>query len=498
MKKIIYILLLTCMGFWACEDDLNQAPISNPSAANFYRNTTDFEQAVNGTYNALNEYAVRHFMLSEVRSDIIYSPGTGVRDWNSVNNFERTLPTNPLMGEAWNTNYNGILRANTVLDKINESVVPDDAIRNRLIGEAKFLRALFYFDLVRWFGKVPVFDHVLTPSEALEIPRMAVSDVYALIESDLNDAINNLPNTYDVNGRASSLASKGLLARVYLTMSGPTYGIEGPGMEAGKFNEALTLLNEVISSGQFGWVEDYAEIFSYENENNPDIVFDIQAINDQTTGDRGIGTILPTSMYDAAYGQAVTPFAGGVPGDSPIRPSDQFLASFEPEDNRDDFAILPSYTDDNGNLIDNAQFVKFLDLNFLPADRFNWGINFPIIRYTDILMMKAEALLQTGGSQSEVDQIINQVRNRAGLGPVSNVDLDVLLDERKREFVTEGLRWHDLVRTGKVLEVMTAWEALDDAANKISNINANDILYAIPQSQLDVKNGLYEQNDAYK
>ncbi|WP_020530385.1 RagB/SusD family nutrient uptake outer membrane protein [Flexithrix dorotheae] len=498
MKRIIYILLSTCLGFWACEGDLDQAPISEPSAANFYRNATDFEQAVNGTYNALNGYSVRHFMLSEVRSDIVYSPGTGVRDWNPINNFERTLATNPLMAEAWNVNYNGILRANTVLDQINESVVPEAEVRNRLIGEAKFLRALFYFDLVRWFGKVPVFDHVLTPSEALEIPRMPVSDVYALIESDLNDAINNLPDSYDVSGRATTLAAKGLLARVYLTMSGPTYGIEGPGMDAGKYNEALNLLNEVIGSGRFGWVGDYSEIFGYLNENNPDIVFDVQAINDLATGDRGIGTILPTSMYDEAYGRLVTPFPGGVPGDSPIRPSNQFLASFEPEDVRDDFAILPSYTDDNGNLIDNAQFVKFLDLDYLPADRFNWGINFPIIRYTDILMMKAEALLQTGGSQAEIDQIVNQVRDRAGLGSVSNVDLDMLLEERKREFVTEGLRWHDLVRTGKVLEVMTTWEAEDDAANKISNINANDIIYAIPQSQLDVKQGLYEQNEAYK
>ena len=496
MKRKI-LIILTIMGMWACEDDLVQAPISDPSSANFYRNAQDFEQAVNATYNALNGYAVRHFMLSDIRSDMIYSPGTGVREWNPINNFENTLATNPLMEEAWNVNFNGILRANTVLDNINESLVPDTEIRERLIGEAKFLRAIFYFDLVRWFGKVPVLDHVVTPTEALEIPRAPVSEVYDLIEIDLNDAINNLPESYSVKGRATSLAAKALLARVYLTMSGPTYSIEGPGLEANLYSEALSLLNDVINSGQFSWVDDYASIFSYTNEGNPDIVFDIQAINDLTTGDRGIGTILPTTMYDEAYGRTVTPFAGGVPGDSPIRPSESYLASFEENDSRDDFAILPFYIDDNENQVNNPQFVKFLDLTQLPADRFNWGINFPIIRYTDVLMMKAEALLQSGGSQTEVDEIVNMVRERAGLDPVSNVDLDMLLEERSKEFIAEGLRWHDLVRTGKVLDVMNAWEQEDDAAGKIDGVNANEIIYAIPLRQLDVKEGLYEQNDGY-
>ncbi|MBT30693.1 MAG: RagB/SusD family nutrient uptake outer membrane protein [Thalassobius sp.] len=496
MKRKI-LIILAVIGMWACEDDLIQAPISSSSSLNFYQDEDDFEQAVNATYNALDGYAVRQFMLSDIRSDIIYSPGTGVRDWNPINNFESTLATNALMSSAWDENFNGVLRANTVLDEINESLVPDDDTRNRLIGEAKFLRALFYFDLVRWFGKVPVFDHVVTPTEALEIPRSSVTEVYDLIESDLNDAISVLPESYTVKGRATSLAAKALLARVYLTKSGPTYNIEGPGLDANLYSDALSLLNDVINSGQFAWVDDYASIFSYDNEGNSDIIFDEQNINDLSTGDRGIGTTLPTDMYDEAYGRTVTTFAGGVPGDSPIRPSESFLASFDEDDIRDDFAILPFYIDDNDNQINNEQFVKFLDLTELPADRFNWGINFPIIRYTDVLMMKAEALLQSGGSQTDIDAIVNMVRERAGLEAVSDVDLDMLLEERAKEFMAEGLRWHDLVRTGKVLEVMNAWEVEDDASEKIDGVNAYEIIYAIPLDQLDVKEGLYEQNDGY-
>src|SRR5690606_34353040 len=117
---------------------------------------------------------------------------------------------------------------------------------------------------------------------------------YALIEADLQDAADKLPGSYDVKGKATSWAAKALLAKVYLTKSGPTYGIEGPGLDTNEYDKALTLLNEVIASQQFTWVDDYATIFGYDTENNSDIVSAVQAINDGATGDRGIGTILPT------------------------------------------------------------------------------------------------------------------------------------------------------------------------------------------------------------
>ena len=146
MKKIyIIIFSILTIAFDACQDELNQVPISQASTANFFRNTTDFQSAINGVYNALgsnpqtlNGYAIRRFDMSEVRSDNVYSAGTGVRDWNPINNFEKTLATNPYMSEAWNSNFIGIMRANTVLDKLNATVVPDDVIRARFEGEAKF------------------------------------------------------------------------------------------------------------------------------------------------------------------------------------------------------------------------------------------------------------------------------------------------------------------------------------------------------------------------
>lgn len=498
MKNIFAIIILLFI-FSSCENNLDLAPISEPSAANFYKNTDDFEQAVNGIYNTLQYYSQNHFYLSEVRSDNVYSPGTGVRDWNPVNNFEHTLATNALMANAWSNSYLGIYRANVVLDKIDETLVPDQATRNRMIGEAEFLRALFYLDLVRYFGPVPLFEHAVTPTEALGISRTPVADVYTLITSDLEDAISKLPDSYAKPGKATSNAARALLAKVYLTMSGPDYGIDGPGINANKYQDALTLLDAVISSGQYSWVSDYASIFSYDNENNPDIVFDVQAIDDGSTGDRGIGTILPTLMYQESWARVYLPFAGGVPVDASgaIDPSDDLLSSFDANDVRDSASILMSYTDENGNPVNSPQFMKFLSMNHIPKDRFNWGINFPVIRYTDVLMMKAEALLDLNQGQSTVDQIVNQVRERAGLTDVSDVNMDMLLEERRKEFVAEGLRWDDLVRTGKVLTVMNAWAQKDDTSDKIGTIGKDDIIYAIPQAQLEVKEGLYNQNPGY-
>ncbi|HLG39750.1 MAG TPA: RagB/SusD family nutrient uptake outer membrane protein [Chitinophagaceae bacterium] len=507
-KFISGIIMITALT--ACEKKLGQVPISQASVANFFRNTADFEQAVNGIYQALHnvpntyDYAIRQNELSEIRSDNIYSPGTsGVRDWLPINNFDKTLATNPNINGLWNDNFNGILRANTVLDKLDATLVPDNATRDRMEGEAKFFRAFYYFDLVRYVGKVPIFDHVATPSEALTIPRSSVADVYNLIISDLQTAVSKLPATYPTTqkGKMTNYAAKGILALVYLTRSGPTYSIEGPGLATNEYAQALTLLNDIISSNKYSLQPTYAAVFSYTNENNSEIIFDIQNIDPGTTANAGLGTELPVWMYETTYGQKFLGFAGGVDVDGAKTPSASLINSFEPADVRDNFSILPSYTDLNGNLQNRPQFVKFLDLTKKPLIRFNFAINYPILRYADVLLMKAEAILRggTGGTQADVDALVKLVRDRAGLtGTIlTNVTLDQLLTERQHEFMAEGKRWHDLVRTGKVLTVMAATDAIDDVINKQNIPTKDDIIYPIPFNQLSISPGLYTQNPTY-
>ena len=131
-------------------------------------------------------------------------------------------------------------------------------------------------------------------------------------------------------------------------------------------------------------------------------------------------------------------------------------------------------------------------------DRFDFPINFPVIRYTDVLMLRAEALLKTGGAQGEVDAIVNAVRTRAGVGTVSNVTYEELMEERRREFAGEALRWHDLVRSGLVKPVMDAWLPTEDSNNSMpETFDVNHVIYPVPFNQIDVKAGLYQQNPGY-
>jgi len=492
-----FSILFTLISLLACEDQLNQVPISEASVSNFYRNFNEFEQGVNGTYAQLRPYPERIFNLSEIRSDNIYGVGqAGVRDFEPVNNFHTTLATNPLMELAWNENYNGIMRANTVLGQLiqNGNVIENIELRNRIEGEAKFLRAFYYFDLLRTFGGVPLFDETVTPEIALETGRSSVIEVYGLILEDLIFATENLPVSYGSanRGRATSWAAKGLLARVYLTRSGPNYGINGPGIDTSEYTEALNLLNDIIQNGPFSWVPSYPAIFDYDNQNNPDIIFDVQF----QSGGQGLGSTYPGEMVPTEYFNAIgIPFPAGL---EVKRISRELMDSFEQGDVRLNQSVQPGFIDVNGNFRPQPFYRKFLDENRFGVDRFDWGINFPIIRYTDVLLMKAECILQGApGAQSEVDDIVNQVRQRAGIPPLSNVNLNTLLEERRKEFMAEGLRWHDLVRSGIVVETINAWINLEDASNQMNNINANHIIYAIPQNQLDVRQGLYNQNPGY-
>ncbi len=499
MKKLSYMILsIGLLLLSACEDQLDQAPISDRGSNDFYRNADDFVQAVNGVYNQLRPYPIWHFELSEIRSDNMYVPGAGgVRDYSAINNFNKTLATATFINDTWNAYFNGVMRANTVLNQLTAALVPEEALRSRIEGEAKFLRAMFYFDLIRWFGPVPLITEPVTPLEALDIPRSPVADVYEIIVADLQEAITKLPDAYDAAnvGRATSYAARGILARVYLTRSGPQLHPDGPGLGTDDYEAALTLLNEIINSGQYALLDSYESIFDYDNENNEEIVFDIQ----YQTGGLGIGGEYVSQQYSEAFSRAVgIPFPGGSFPDAPKTPSEDLISSYAATDVRKEASIQEGYTDQNGNFVPEPFIVKYLDLSQLGVDRFDFELNYPVLRYADVLLMKAEAILQgASGSQAEVDGIVNAVRARAGLPAMANVTLTILLEERRYEFAGEGLRWHDLVRTGTVLSEINGWLSTLDTEVMPNSIDETLILYPVPQNQLDIKQGLYEQNPGY-
>lgn len=497
MKKIFYFIILLA-AFSSCSDELNQLPISSATTETFYKSTNDFLQGVNAVYADLRAYPDRQLNLSETRSDNLYAVSDGgVRDWEGINSFHKTIAANPYITEAWLTNYNGIYRANVVLDQLakNGNIITDATLRKRLEAEAKFLRATFYFDLVRSFGKVPLISTPISVSEALSIPQSPVTDIYGLILSDLQFATENLSETNATadKGRATKYSAKGLLALVYMTRSGPTYNIDGAGLGLNEWSQAITLLNSIIDSKKYSFLSSYSNIFSYTNENNAEVIFDIQYI---TGSSPVLGSTFAWLLVPDAYFQSK---GKAIQGGLTIRPvAETLINSFEPDDVRKTFSIQPGYVY-NGVSEPRSFFVKYVDLTKVPTNRLDWPINFIVQRYTDILMLKAECILHgASGTQAEVDAIVNQVRTRAGLTtPVSNVTLPQLMAERQKEFMGEGLRWNDLVRSGLVETIMPAWIATEDIQNQIQPFQKNYIIYPIPQSEIDVKGGLYTQNAGY-
>jgi starch-binding outer membrane protein, SusD/RagB family len=302
-------------------------------------------------------------------------------------------------------------------------------------------------------------------------------------------------------GRPTKYAAESLLGEVYMTRSGPTYGIEGPGLGVNEWALAVPLFNDVIASGQFAFNPSYANIFSYSNQNptaNKEAVFDIMYLTGQNPV---LGASYPWVLVPNAYFMSLTSNAGlsGSLGYPAV--STNLMTDYPAADVRKAFNIHTTAFTYTGTLNTQPFFKKYLDTTKLPTSRFDYGINFIAIRYTDVLMLKAECVLHgaPGSQATDVDAVVNQVRTRAGLPSISNVTLAQLLDERRREFAGEGLRWFDLQRSGNLITIMNAFEATEDAAqHKMKPVTADYIIYPVPQSQMDAAPGLYTPNPGYQ
>lgn len=285
-----------------------------------------------------------------------------------------------------------------------------------------------------------------------------------------------------------------LLGLVYMTRSGPTLGIEGAGLNSNEWAKAVEQFNEVINSNEFSLLNSYNSIFDYGNERNKEVIFNIEY---SSGANPVVGATFPWVLVpDNWFNSLGLATQGGLT----IRPvSDDLLTLYGIEDSRKTFSIQQGYT--YGNVVETRSFVKkFVDVTKVPANRMDWPINYIVFRYTDLLLLKAECVLNgaSGSIQTDVDAVVNQIRNRAGLTTaLTNVTKSQLMDERRREFIGEGMRWFDLIRSGTVESVMKAWIAKDDVAKQMSAFQANYVLYPVPQSELDNSPGLYTQNPGY-
>ncbi|WP_184549445.1 RagB/SusD family nutrient uptake outer membrane protein [Mucilaginibacter sp. FT3.2] len=491
MKNKIYILLVLIVIISSCSKQLNQQPVSNLATTNFFTNNNDFLQGVNGVYSQLKAVPDQLLWLGEMRSDNINAISDGNRDWDGINNFSPNITTVAFVTNAWKTNFNGVFNANTVLKALTDkgSVIGDATLVTRYTAECRYLRAFYYFQLIRLFGKVPVISTPLTASEVNSVARGSIAEVYQLILDDLQYAATNLPASYTAAnlGRATSYAAKGLLGLVYLTRSGPNYGMDGPGLASNEYDKALTQFNDIIASNQYSFLSDYTSIFSYSNEDNKEVLFDVQ----YASSINGAG--FPSDLAPVAYWTSlgISNTYGNGYGASSFGITNNLKTSYTASgtDKRYAFNVATTYT---------SPFIKkYIDITKKGTSGTDWPINFILLRYTDILLMKAECILHGApGSQADVDGIVNQVRGRAGLAALSNVTLSTLMEERRREFVGEGLRWNDLIREGLAVDTMNAW-ITSDAITNVNQVVANYIIYPVPTAEIQTKAGLYTQNPGY-
>ncbi|MBC3787643.1 RagB/SusD family nutrient uptake outer membrane protein [Spirosoma utsteinense] len=451
------------IGLTACQKDfLDLKPLSQPNVANFYQTANDFGNAVNGAYDVLqsaNQYGGDFNTLLEARSDNVLdndpSSNAGLR-YNIDRFIEPT--TNSVLRDTWGSLYTGINRSNLILDKI-DAVTMDNTLKARYKGEAQFIRALSYFNLVRLWGNVPLVLTAGTTADSRSYVRTDVAGVYAAIEKDLTDAAANLPASYtgaDV-GRATSGAAKGLLGKVYVTQK--------------KFSQAVPVLRDVISAGTYRLLPNIADVFAVNNKNNAEIVFAVKF-------KKGVGGALPEG-HSLWYGTNI--------GDN-IEPS--LRAAYPAGDKRLPLTVqipVPS----NVNVVPR----KFYD-EFSPTN--DVGNDFPVLRYADVLLLYAEALSESA-IQFNADALtsLNQVRARAGVPLYTQAQLgtqaafrDAVINERRLELALENDRWFDLVRTGKAVDAL-----------KVTGITvpASRLVYPIPQSEIDTYNNptTFPQNPGY-
>ena len=476
--KFTYILAgLLVLSVTSCNDKfLDLAPIAQANTNTFFKTPADMLNALNAAYGSLQsggQYGT-NYVYAEIPSDDTTPVLSGsVTDQDEFDKFyPRT--TNPFLASRWTDSYRGIYRCNAVIDRIT-AVQMDETLKKRITGEAKFLRALMYFNLVRVFGDVPlVLKEITDPAEGYDFARSPVTEVYAQIIKDLSDAESVLPATYtsaDI-GRATRGAAKGLLGKVYLTRK--------------QYAEAAAKLKEVIDLGVYDLLPNYADVFKAANKNHKESIFDVQYKK---------GTIGEGSGFGNAYapensGNLVIQFGGG--GNN--RPTPDLEKAYEPGDLRKDVSMSTGYTNASGVRVDYNYVKKYADV---PQTNGNSDDNWPVLRYADVLLMYAEALNETSKT-AEALPYLNRIRKRAGLADKSistQADMRLALEQERRvELAFEGQRWFDLVRTGRALDVLKAKAATIGIKTSLTE---NNLIFPIPQSQIDINPSKIKQNPGY-
>ncbi|GAA4803756.1 RagB/SusD family nutrient uptake outer membrane protein [Olivibacter ginsenosidimutans] len=466
----------------ACESRLDIAPVTNLTDATFYRTEEDAKSALGACYASIYNPDIFHDLVT-TDDAIPFLTGDAARPL--VWRYDITPETNYL--RFFPGAYQSINRSNIVIKRLPD-IPMDEQLRNRYIAEAKFLRALAYLTLVRFYGGVPLVTEPTEGAENLELARAAVADVYALIEADLQEAEQVLPPKYtgaDV-GRATSNAAKALMARMYLFRAGTD-------ANSPFWQQAAQKTKEVIDEGSFGLYDTFADAFALSARGGKENIFEIQYLTDVSGHGLGRG-----------YGVRGAPiYPGG--GAGIARPTASLYQLYTEADQRRDVTFITSYTYNgkttNLSITDPnpANAISFQKLWDKTAQTNGGeGTSVPLIRFSDVLLMYAEAQNEVNhGPDALAYEALNRVRTRAGLNSYAGLDYqafkEAVWQERRLEFAFENMRWFDLVRTGRLIDAVKAENSFDRNAL----IKPFHTLLPIPQQDID-NNPLLEQNPGYE
>ncbi len=488
MKKTKYtiqsaIFFMVFIVITSCSDDFVDVASEDENSEDFFNSEEDYQSALIGAYDLLQSTYL-NVMLGEIASDNTLAGGESATDVPGIQEIDDMVhtPVNAQLRDIWSWMYAGVNRTNYIMEFQDKTDFPG---KEEVIGQTRFLRAYYYFELVKWFGDVPIaIDKRILFGEETSIDRAPKEDIYALIEQDLQFAADNLPATQTETGRITQGAARALLGKVFLFQD--------------KFAEAADVLDQAIA-GPYDLVMDYASIFELEGENNIESVFEVQYTDEEGAG---FGCLQCSEGNVAVGFNGIRNYSGPLfdSGFSFNIPTQEAFDAFEAGDIRRDVAILDI---DAWAAAQGATFVtgfehtgyynrKYIarqgDLNTGDANLTNPN-NYRAIRFADVLLMAAEAHNRKPSSNDLQAQIyLNRVRTRAQLPDVTvtGVSLtDAIYQERRVELMGEGHRFFDLVRTGRA------------AAEIDGFVTGKHELFPIPLIEIQLAGNRWEQNSGY-
>lgn len=494
MKNLLYktIMILGFIGFLltinSCTDDFVEiSPEYSIDSENFFNSEDDYYLALVAAYDLLQP-TYQNVIVGEIASDNTLCGGESAVDvigWQQIDDMIHT-PVNSNLHEIWSLMFAGVQRCNYFMEFKDKTGFEG---KDEMIGEIRFLRAYYHFELVKWFGGIPMkVDQRFKLGDELSIPRSSAEAVYAQIEADLIAAANVLPDAPKQQMRATKGAALSLLGKAYLYQE--------------KFADAATVLDEVINSGVYTLVDDYNSIFEHVGENGPESVFEVQYTELEGAG---------FECLQCSEGNVAVGFSGVRGYDGPLFtsgfsfnvPTAEAAGIYDQGDQRLAVTILDivAWADTAGAAYSTGyEHTGYFNRKYIPRKR---GINaapdqnltnpnnYRAIRYSDVLLMAAEANNRGGINDAKAQDYLNQVRRRAFGNSEHDINLsgsdltEAIYAERRMELLGEGHRFFDLVRTDKAAEAIDGF------------VVGKHEIFPIPLEEIEFSAGNWKQNPNY-